>query len=335
MQPVSSIGEQELITKAQHLFQSKKNSDIVIPNGDDACAVRMGRSKISVLTVDMLCEDVHFKGSWNRWVDIGYKAVMVNVSDCAAMGDVRPLFALVSMGMHKTTPVDIVDKLLTGMRKACVQTGIRILGGDTVRSAKHMVISICLLGSTVPNGLVKRSGAQVGDKVLISGPCGLAGAGLDILMNQGCFRKKITRVYAEQLIQAHLCPPDRLGLGSYLGKSRRATSMIDASDGLAVSLEHLCTASQLGMRIDVHRLPVPRNLQTYADATGKNLHNLILHGGEDYELVFTARPNSSTAITDKFKSARIIGEVVPGRNHVSYYMAGRSWHSSGKRFNHF
>lgn len=316
MRYVKNIGEQGIIRKIQKKFSYRRNRRIVIGNGDDACAVKIRPGKVLVATTDMLIEGTHFSSSWNRWEDIGYKALAVSISDCAAMGGVRPLCGLVSIGLKPDTPVYIVDRILTGLHVCAQKADIMILGGDTVRVQKHIVISVCLMGEADRGDLVERAGAQVGDKLLITGHMGMSRAGLSILKKRNAQRTYGSKSFQSRLVDAHLRPPDRTGIAQWMGKRHLASSMIDSSDGLYPSLEQLAAASGVGFVVFLDEMPCDRHLQQWCRRFKKDPCQVMVFGGEDYELVFTAAPKNARIICDRYSLARVIGEVTAKRTDI-------------------
>lgn len=336
---IKDIGEQGLIARFMKRLRldgdgSQNRPHVIVPQGDDAYACSWRNNKALVATADMLIEGVHFSAHWNRWEDIGYKALAVNISDLSAMGDVTPLYALVSIGLKPGLPVPIVDKLLTGMLIIANRWGIKLVGGDTVKSPKSIVLSISLIGEADPKNLVRRSGAQVGDKLLVSGPLGLSGAGLQILSTiKGNMRK--SSGYKKKLITSHVRPPIRLSFGKWVGKNHMVSSMIDSSDGLHCSLEQLCGASGVGCRVFLEKLPVSSYVKKWCSEKRIDPYSLLLFGGEDYELICTASQKKAHKIVTQFKNTRSIGEVVHKNQGIQYWLNRRKVSLTAQPFRHF
>jgi len=331
---IKDIGEQGLIARCMKKLRYPGNRNIIVPNGDDAFASFWRHGTAIVATTDMLVEDVHFSAQWNRWEDIGYKAMASNISDLSAMGDVKPLYALVSIGLKPGLPVHIVDKLLTGMLIIANKTGIKIVGGDTVKSLKSIVISISLFGEANSKNIIKRSGAQVGDKLLVTGLLGMSGAGLQVLSSIKASRKKI-KGYKKELIESHLRPPVRTSFGRWVAKNRMVKSMIDSSDGLHASLQQMCASSHIGCDVFLEKLPVSAHIKKWCDEKKINPYLLMLFGGEDYELICSASQKKLDKILSRFKDAYIIGEVVHKSRGIRYWLHGKKAVFKAQPFEHF
>jgi thiamine-monophosphate kinase len=280
------------------------NSQLCIGPGDDAGALRLTPGKVLVGTTDTLVEGVHFERRWLKSKDLGWKLLAVNISDLAAMGDVRPLAALVTVALPGDTPVDSVDNFYTGLRSCAQRWKVGFLGGDTVGSRRDWVVSATVLGEADPRGLVKRSGARVGDLLVVHGPLGLAAAGLEVLQKGG------KRSWTAPLVAGFAHPQPQCEAATRLGRARWATSMMDVSDGLEASLHLMADASHVGFEIDFNRLPIHDALKRWAVARRKNPIDYVFKGGEDYALVFTVRPNHWTAVQRALPGARQIGRVV-------------------------
>jgi thiamine-monophosphate kinase len=328
---LKDIGEFGLIDRILRRTAGMRDTHIVINNGDDAFAARIRPGYVIVATTDMLSEGVHFSREWNEWESIGYKAIAVNISDLAAMGAVKPLYCLVSAGLPANTPVNIVDKIFTGMLKACKKSNILLMGGDTVKSQKYIVISITLVGEAKAKNLIKRSGAVIGDKLLISGHFGCSRAGLEVLRN-GIGREK-KKYYS--LVKSHLLPPNRLLLGKFLGNTQHASSLMDSSDGLACSVQHMAKASRVGFRIHVDRIPIAGALRDWTTAHRKNPFEYLVHGGEEYELIFTACEQDIPAVKAAFPYISVVGDVVPMKEGILYIKDGKIIHLPNSTFQHF
>ena len=317
---LKKFGEFRLLKRLEKKIcrSEKYGKRILIGLGDDAFAASFSKSKILVATNDVLVENVHFRRKWIQPQELGYKALAVNLSDLAAMGGASPLYAFVGLAMPGDISVDFVDKLYTGMNKACKEYGFIIAGGDTVSSKKDIVISITLLGEIKRKNLISRSGAEPGDIVFVTGALGGSAAGLDILERKG----RMAGSPEKYLINKHLLPVARIKTAELLSKTGHVTSMIDSSDGLAASLNFISDKSGVGMDIDVEKIPVSAELWKYSLMNPKiNPIDLALNGGEDYELVFTAKPALVKIMKNISKDITCVGAVNGGRR-VKYYSCG-------------
>ncbi|MFH1379464.1 MAG: thiamine-phosphate kinase [bacterium] len=330
MRLITDIGEEGIIQKLFKKFSYPHSKSIIVPNGDDAFVSLWHADNMLVATADMLIEDVHFTAHPSRWVDIGYKAMAVNISDLAAMGDVKPLYALVSIGINPATPIKVVDKIITGLWISANKVGIKIVGGDTVKSIKHMVISINLIGEANKKNIVKRSGAQIGDKLLISGELGLSHAGLKLLKEN-----RYKDVHKNLLINSHLRPPLRLSLAQYLGRHHAASSMIDSSDGLDVSLRQLRAASHTGFDVYLENLPLHSALRSFCRTHKTSPYECMVFGGEDYELICTIPQNKLHILKSAPQKMFVIGEVTRHASKIRYMLHTKIVHIESKSFAHF
>jgi thiamine-monophosphate kinase len=277
--------------------------------GDDAACVPAPACSL-VLTSDLLVEGVHFRSTTTSARDLGYKAVAVNVSDVAAMGG-RPLAFLVALAAPAETPVGWVEELYGGMAEAEQAFGCRLVGGDT-SGGPTRVLSLTVLGEASDRGAVTRGGARPGDDVYVSGTLGDSALGLRLL-EAGC----VARTAPERFLASrHLRPSPRLALGAALGASGIARAMIDVSDGLLQDLGHVARASECGAEVWTERLPVSPELVAAAAAGETSPVDLALAGGEDYELLFTAKPFRRREVFRVAEGAgtrvRRIGRLVEG-----------------------
>jgi len=317
---LGQLGEFRLLKRLEKtIYRGDKNEKrILVDIGDDAFAVSFSKSKILVATNDVLVENVHFRRNWIQPQELGYKALTVNLSDLAAMGGASPLYAFVGLAMPGDISVDFVDKLYTGMNKVCKEYGFIIAGGDTVSSNKDIVISITLLGEIERKRLISRSGAKPGDLVFVTGTFGDSAAGLNILEKKG----RASGLMEENLINKHILPIARMKTAELLAKTGYVTSMIDSSDGLAASLNFISDRSGVGIDADVQKIPISAELWKYSLINPKiNPIDLALNGGEDYELVFTAKPSLLRKIKNISKDITCIG-TVNNSKRVKYYSCG-------------
>jgi thiamine-monophosphate kinase len=235
-----------------------------------------------VVTTDAFLENVHFRLRAHPPDAVGYQALARATSDLAAMG-ARPLYFLLSLALPDACTNTWFDDFLRGMSRAAREFGLALAGGDTTRSPL-VAINITVIGEVAPTRVVLRSGARPGDLLYVSGRLGAAELGLRLIL-----RKLHTQKERKKLLDKHLYPEPRLRLGKWLAKNRRATAMIDTSDGFSTDLAHICEASSVGARVWSERLPkvvVPGELQKL----GLDPLRLALDGGEDYELIFTVPP---------------------------------------------
>ncbi|MDL2280401.1 thiamine-phosphate kinase [Selenomonadales bacterium OttesenSCG-928-I06] len=327
---LKQIGEFSLIDLIKE--DTVHNKDTVIEGiGDDAAVVSTTEGYLQLLTTDMLVENIHFNLNFTDFYKLGNKAIAVNLSDIAAMGGV-PRQALISMALPKDTEIKNILELYKGMKDICKKFSVNIVGGDTVSTFGPIVINVALVGEVKKENLVKRSGAQVGDLLLVSGALGSSAAGLEILQND--LKDKFD--FAKELIKKHLVPNPRVELGQLLGKNK-ATSIDDISDGLASECNEIASASQVGIRIYKEKIPVSKEVHAVAEYLNKSYVDYALYGGEDFELLFTMNPRdlenfSKKNIADIF----VIGEIVNVKEGVTIVdFDGQSTILEAKGYNHF
>lgn len=264
------MNEAMLVARVRELF-----SDRI---GDDAAIV-----DDQVLTTDVLIEDVDFtRATPLRF--IARKSLAVNLSDIAAMG-AAPSHALVAIGLPEWAQAN-VDELLTALADAAKEHAIEIVGGDFSRADK-LTIAITAIGRIRTRALL-RSGAKPGDRVYLSRPIGGAATGLALLHRDLSSLGYAVREFASSAIARQLDPDPEIALGLALAKIPEVTACIDVSDGLSTDLHHLCDASGCGAEIERERLPIFPDLATAAPALGIRVRDVVLHGGEEFALLFTS-----------------------------------------------
>jgi thiamine-monophosphate kinase len=311
---VSKIGEFGLITKLAGQVAAatdkrwKSWRQLVVGIGDDAAVWRQ-RNPIQIITVDSLVEDVHFTLKTITWQELGWKSIAVNLSDIAAMGGI-PMYALISMGLPPDTRVEDIKALYNGMIAITKKFQVTIIGGDTV-SSPIVFISVTIIGcaSNEDGKVLKRSAAQPGDKIAVTGTLGASAAGLAMLTRNLKFPIEVTT----ELRRAHLQPYPRITEGQKL-VAHGVKAGMDISDGLVGDLTHICEMSHSGARLNVDLVPV----SPIAKACFKDKAlECALNGGEDYELLFTA----TARVIQRVKEAldcpvTVIGEITaekPGK----------------------
>lgn len=278
--------------------------------GDDA-AVIPAPDRPLLFTTDQLVEDVHFRRRTTSARDLGYKCMAANASDVAAMGG-RPLACTVCLAAPGDLPLDWIEGLYAGLAAGAAAFGCPVIGGDT-SSAPLVVLSVALLGVAPAPGPVLRSGARPGDDLFVSGTPGESALGLRLLEAGDELGEPARRNLAER----HRRPEPRLALGAVLGDAGLPTALIDVSDGLLQDLGHVLRASGVGAEVWAERLPVSPDLAGIAAALGVDPLPLVLAGGEDYELLFSAPPGRRAEVFDAAREAgtpvRRIGRVREAR----------------------
>ena len=228
--------------------------------GDDAAIINFQELKLNLFASDMMVENIHFRTSYFTATEIGYKSMATNVSDMAAMGGF-PRFATISLACPRHFDM---EAFYSGVKEACEEYGFHIAGGD-LSSSEFIVVSVAMIGSSYSQPIL-RSTAHIGDFIFVTGPLGGSSAGLELLLNDPHA--------AGPLVEKHKKPKARLAEAKAISRLK-ATAMIDVSDGLLADLNHICENSRLGASLE--NIPV---------ADGSTISN-ALHGGEDYELIFS------------------------------------------------
>ena len=277
------LSEDELVEAIRRVL-SDAPADVIVGIGDDAAVVEPG-SGSQVLTTDMLIEDVHFERSFVSPRDLGAKAIVVNVSDIAAMA-ASPRYALVSLGIPTGLEAAWVIELIGGMRAACQEYALTLVGGDTDR-AERIVISVTVIGEVAPGRALTRAGAHPGDLIVVTGLLGAAAGGFALSRaHPSKVGRALAAPWGRELLDAFARPVARVGEGQTLQQAG-ATAMMDISDGLAKDLSRLCAESRVGARLELGRVPVAPALGPAAELLGLDPLKLAVSGGEDYELLAT------------------------------------------------
>ena len=286
---ISSLGEFGLI---DHLTQNNetRNASTILSVGDDAAVIdHFGRQ--TVISSDLLLEGVHFDLSYTPLKHLGYKAVVVNVSDIYAM-NATPTQIVLNIGFSNRFALESLDEFYDGVYAACAEYNVDLVGGDTTTSLRGFVISVTAIGEVAPDKYVKRSGAKSGDLICVSGELGGAFLGLTLLERE----KRIFEETGAQpdlegqtyIVGRLLKPEARKDIIEYFAEENiLPTSMIDISDGLSSELMHICKQSQLGCVLYEDKLPFADDMKEFAYKLETDPTACALSGGEDYELLFT------------------------------------------------
>lgn len=304
--------EREFIAQMRNRFA--QGSEFLIKGIGDDCAVFAGRGDLCWLaTTDLLVEDVHFVRKWHDPYLLGRKAVAVNLSDIAAMGG-RPRLALLSIALPPSLSEVWLDRWRQGVDGMLGDHDCILMGGDTTTSSV-LTINIMVLGTSPAERVLYRSGAKAGDDIYVTGPLGRAAAGLELL-RRGVGEDRA----AEEYILAHLDPQPQVAAGLALSGSGLVSAMQDISDGIATDISHICGESGVGAVIEAEKLPREEVFERLCLRYGLSAEDLMVAGGEDYELVFTADPGGRRAIeklgSELGKPFARIGSIIAGRKKV-------------------
>ncbi|AZQ43040.1 thiamine-phosphate kinase [Nonlabens ponticola] len=310
--PIEQLGEFGLIDHLTRNFEIGQASTVKAI-GDDAAVIH--HEKQTVITTDMLVEGVHFDLSYVPLKHLGYKAVMVNLSDVYAMNAVASQVT-VSIAVSSRFPVEALDELYDGIQLACKNYQVDLIGGDTTSSNSGLIISITAIGEQKEKEIVYRNGASDGDLLVVSGDIGAAYLGLQILERE----KQVFKANPNNqpdieaysyLIERQLKPEARKDIPKLLEDLEvKPTSMIDLSDGLSSEIIHLCKNSKVGMKVYEDKIPLDPTVISACEEFNLDSTTVALSGGEDYELLFTVKQEDFPKIKAN-PSLSIIGHVVP------------------------
>ena len=310
---ISTLGEFGLI---RHLTEGLENCQ---PStryavGDDAAVLSRPEEMQTLITTDLLLEGVHFDLTYVPLKHLGYKSAVVNFSDIYAMNG-TPTQITVSLGVSKRFSVEDMEALYAGIRLACEEYHVDIIGGDTTSSMTGLTISITCIGEAPKDKIVYRNGAKETDLLCVSGDLGAAYMGLQLLE-----REKLVLTGANQgeqpdfagkeyILERQLKPEARRDIIERLAEAHiQPTAMMDISDGLSSEALHICTQSKVGCRIYEEHLPIDYQTAIMAEELDMNVTTCALNGGEDYELLFTV-PLSDYDKISEIEGVRLIGHI--------------------------
>ncbi|HET6977659.1 MAG TPA: thiamine-phosphate kinase [Pyrinomonadaceae bacterium] len=309
--------------------------------GDDAAVLRNSAGKETVITADLLVEDIDFRRSTTPPQLLGHKALAVSLSDIAAMG-ARPLWSMISIGVPEDVwQTDFVERLYDGLFELANRYGLQLIGGDTSRTNENIVIDSIVSGECSAGKAVMRSGARAGDQIFVTGSLGAAAAGLRLIERGAHLAEQNLADDDSQkldhLLLRQLRPEPRVGWGIVLGEERLATAMIDLSDGLSSDLNRLCTASNVGALVDSALLPIDDRVTELCGRRALDPLQLALHGGEDFELLFTVRPEDIARLPRRVDGVEIkrVGEVKTASEAVTISEGSRTWELKPGGWKHF
>lgn len=359
------MNEFDFIGRLREQIRSREGSPrLSVGIGDDAAVIQQHSDRDFVLTTDLLVEGVDFHPQATPPQLVGHKALAVSMSDIAAMG-ARPRWALVSVGFAKDVwDSHFKDDFFAGYLALADRFGVTLAGGD-VSASPHIVIDSILVGEITTGRAILRSTARPGDQIFVTGSLGGAAAGLKLIE----LGARISRPEADgrrseppavaggpnrqqaadsrpqedsddeaihSLLLRQLSPDPRVGWGLVLGEEQLATSMIDISDGLSSDLRHLCDESEVGAVIDAASLPLDEDVVQLCGRRALDPLALALHGGEDFELLFTVAPENVTRLPKRVDDVPIsrIGEVT-SRMAIRIQEKTREWNLEPQGFLHF
>lgn len=297
---ISSLGEFGLIDHLTRNFEIQ-NSSTIVSVGDDA-AVIDHYGKQTVITTDLLLEGIHFDLMYTPLKHLGYKSVIVNLSDVYAM-NAMPTHVTMSVGISNRFSVEAMEEFYEGVYAACERYNVDLVGGDTSASKQGFVISVTAIGEVVPGKFVKRSTANKGDLICVSGDLGGAFLGLTLLEREKKIFLESPQVQPdlenEDYIVGRILKPEARKdiIGFFEEKEIVPTAMMDVSDGISSEILHICKQSNLGCKIYEEKLPIAEDSRKAAFKFGLDATVCALNGGEDYELIFTLKQEDYDKIT--------------------------------------
>jgi thiamine-monophosphate kinase len=283
--------------------------------GDDATEISLPPGHHLLTSTDLLIENIHFRRDWTDWQSLGHKAVAVNLSDIAAMGG-TPRYFYLGLACPGDTDLEDIDRFLSGALDEAALHDVALVGGDTCHSPGIWLISITIEGSAPAHQAIGRDGAQAGDLIMVSGTLGDSALALRML--------QAGQTPPPEILDRHNRPRAQVELGRRLGEKHLATSMIDISDGLAGDLEHILHSSGVDAVIDDDKIPLSETFQ-YSMQGQPDLRRLALHGGEDYELLFTV-PRQRLAEVEALAAQLQVAITVIGAIRTG---PGRLWQRDG------
>ena len=309
---ISSVGEFGLIERLTKEI-TLTNKESKTGAGDDAAVLQFSNDEEVLVSTDLFMEGIHFDLTYFPLRHLGYKAVVANISDIYAMNG-TPKQITVSLALSRKFCIEDVEELYAGMKLACQQYGVDIVGGDTSSSLTGLAISITAIGTAPKGTVVRRNGAKETDLICVTGNLGAAYMGLQLLEREKIATegKDIQPDFQgkEYILERQLKPEARKEVLEKLREENvRPTAMIDISDGLSSELMHICKQSGVGCRIYEERIPIDYQTAIMAEELNMNVITCALNGGEDFELLFTV-PIADHEKVAAMKDVRVIGHIV-------------------------
>jgi len=325
--------------------------DLVRGIGDDAAVFKSSRSAEVVVSADLLVEDIDFRQHSTTPKLLGHKALAVSLSDIAAMG-ARPRWAMLSLGIqYAVWDSGFVDGFYEGFFQLADRYDVKLIGGDVSAAPDRTVIDSIVIGECQPGQAVLRSGAKPGDQIYVTGFLGDAAAGLRLIERGARLHTETAeepldlsggepaneRHPVDHLLLRQLQPEPRVGWGLLLGDTQLATAMLDISDGLSSDLNHLCTESKVGALIDAASIPIDPLVKDICGRRALDPLMLALHGGEDFELLFTMDPKNAAKLPRRVDGVRAtrIGEITEASDGVRISEGSRTWKLEPGGWEHF
>ncbi len=327
--PISEIGEFGLIERIKKKCNESPVSEkianrIVLGIDDDASITEPSTGMMQLTASDLLIEGVHFDLTYTSMKHLGWKLMVVNLSDIAAMGGV-PTHAIISIALPAKISVEMVEELYDGILQAAQTYTCAIIGGDTSTSLGNTVVSATITGEAPVKFIKRRNGAKPGDKICVTGNLGLSHAGLKILLRekQRFIESQAPDGFQSQLqeysfaVSKHLAPKARFDISTIAAQQEWVHSLIDISDGLVADVRHICNQSGTGALLYANTIPMDPLVGKIAGEFNENDLDYALFGGEEYELLFTIDPDYEEEVLRIMPGVSIIGEITKEKGSVS------------------
>jgi thiamine-monophosphate kinase len=314
------LAEKLLITRIRS--RALRRRGIATGIGDDCAVLQIPAGNQTLVTTDFNLEGVHFRRNWHPAESVGHRCLVRGLSDIAAMGG-TPIAAFLSLALPQNLRQSWVDQFLKGLLKLADSFNVSLAGGDTAQSPNGILADIVIVGSIPKGKAIRRSGARPGDGIYVTGALGAAAATLKLLASGRKLRPAD--------FPRHFHPMPRIEVGRFLLEKGLASAMIDLSDGLSTDLAHICEESGAGAQIQAEAIPCAE--------MGKPAHKVdlhfALHGGDDYELLFTAP--SSKRVPSKIAGVDItqIGHIIRGRKMILINSQGEAVKLRPQGWEHF
>jgi thiamine-monophosphate kinase len=304
--------------------RSRSGPQVKVGMGDDCAVLQIPAGEQAILTTDLSLEGIHFRRDWHSPPVVGHRCLTRGLSDIAAMGGM-PLAAFVSLALPKKLPQAWVNGFYRGLLKLAEAFSVSLAGGDTAESPAGVMADIVVVGRVPEGRAILRSGARPGDRIYVTGSLGGSAATIDLLLSRP--RHKLR----PQLFAAHFFPTPRVRVGQALRERNLVSAMIDLSDGLSTDLSHLCEESGVGAEIDAEAIPCASLAQP---ARAVALH-FALHGGEDYELLFTSPRGKAVPPVLAGVKLTLIGTITRSREMTLRRPPGRGVTLHAQGWEHF
>ena len=307
---LAEIGEFGLIDRIHALLRKEgvRAPDVTLGIGDDCASFRPRPGYELLITCDCIVEGRHYLPDHITPIDLGRRAMALNISDIGAMGG-KPLYAIVSLGLKGDAPVADLEAMYRGFVSELNPFGASVIGGNLTKSDQVTFIDISLIGEVEQGKIVRRSTAKVGDAILVTGHPGQSSAGLQLLLKG----QPTEDLHNHPLVRVYNRPSHRAREGEAVAHSGYATAMIDTSDGFLGDLGHICEESKVGAELIRERLPVSENLLQAASQLGRDPHDLVLQDSDDYELIITCSADHADRIRNAIAGVSNVPVTEVGR----------------------